>query len=305
MTNLVRSERNVNAEQLEQMAHGAGFIAALDQSGGSTPGALALYGIPRDAYDSDDEMLSLMHAMRERIVTNPAFTGDRILAAILFEDTIDRRFAGSDAAKYLWGEKHVVPFVKVDKGLAPEENGARCMNPMPELDALLDKAIAKGVFGTKMRSFIHLANPVGVQAVVDQQFEIALSILEKGLVPILEPEIDIASPDKQVAESLLRDALVKGLDELTGDQRVMIKLTLPERDDYYVPLIEHPRVVRVVALSGGYTRDQANERLVRNHRMIASFSRALTEGLNVDMSDDGFTAELSSAIEEIYAASIT
>ncbi|WP_298342470.1 fructose bisphosphate aldolase [Ferrimicrobium sp.] len=295
----------MNTEQLEQMTHGAGFIAALDQSGGSTPGALELYGIPRESYDSDEQMLSLMHAMRTRIVTNPSFGGDHILGAILFEDTLDRQFAGVDAATYLWDHKQVVPFVKVDKGLAPEANGARCMNPMPGLNALLDKAITKGVFGTKMRSFIQLGDPVGVQAVVDQQFEIATSILAKGLIPILEPEIDITSPDKQVAESLLRDALLKGLDALDDDQLVMLKLTLPERDDYYASLIEHPKVVRVVALSGGYTRQQAIERLVHNHKMIASFSRALTEGLHVDMSDEAFTAELKSAIEQIYTASIS
>ena len=294
----------MNKEQLDQIAHGAGFIAALDQSGGSTPGALASYGIPREAYHSDDEMLSLMHAMRARIVTSPCFTGERVIGAILFEDTIDRRFEGVDAADYLWNNKHVVPFVKVDKGLAPEADGARCMNPMPDLDALLAKAVAKGVFGTKMRSFIRLANPVGVQAVVDQQFEIADRILAKGLVPILEPEIDIASPDKQAAEDMLRDALKARLDALAEDKLVMVKLTLPERDNHYASLISHPRVVRVVALSGGYTRDEASERLARNHGMIASFSRALTQGLHVDMSDEAFTSELNSAIEQVYLASI-
>lgn len=294
----------MNMEQLDQMGHGAGFIAALDQSGGSTPGALASYGIPRESYHSDEEMLSLMHEMRSRIVTNASFSGNRVIGAILFEDTIDRKFDGVDAAEYLWTKKHVVPFVKVDKGLAPEANGVRCMNPMPDLDALLAKAVDKGVFGTKMRSFIRLANPAGVQAVVDQQFEIADRILAKGLIPILEPEIDIASPEKQAAEDMLRDELVARLDAMTEDELVMVKLTLPERDDHYASIIAHPRVVRVVALSGGYSRDEASDRLSRNHGMIASFSRALTEGLRADMTDEEFTSELNDAIEQVYLASV-
>lgn len=295
----------MNEEQFEKMAYGTGFIAALDQSGGSTPGALEHYGISRDAYGSEDEMLGLMHEMRSRIVTDPSFTGERVVGAILFEDTMDRRIDGLESADYLWRSKRVIPFLKVDKGLAPEASGVRLMNPIPGLDELLAKAVAKGVFGTKMRSFIHLPEPGGIEKVVDQQFDVARQITAAGLVPILEPEVDIHSPDKEAAETLLHDALAERLDRLSADEHVMLKLTLPEHDNLYADLIDHHHVVRVVALSGGYSRDEACERLARNHRMIASFSRALTEGLRVDQSDREFSAELGAAIEQIYAASIT
>ncbi|MEX6430222.1 MAG: fructose bisphosphate aldolase [Ferrimicrobium sp.] len=295
----------MNREQLEQMRYGSGFIAALDQSGGSTPSALAHYGIPPEAYNGDVEMLNLIHEMRARIMTDPSFRGDKIIGAILFEDTMDRQVAGLDTANYLWSMRRVVPFVKVDKGLAAEQDGVRCMNPIPGLEALMERALAHGIFGTKMRSFIRLANPRGVRAIVEQQFEVGRTIVARGLVPILEPEIDITSPEKRLAESLLRDALLEGLGSLSPDELVMLKLTLPEDDDYYRPLIEHPNVVRVVALSGGYSRDEATARLARNHGMIASFSRALTEGLTVDMSDAAFEAEFKSAVEQVFAASIT
>jgi fructose-bisphosphate aldolase class I len=295
----------MNHEQFEKITQGSGFIAALDQSGGSTPAALARYGINHDAYSDDDEMFALMHEMRTRIITNPSFSGDRILATILFEDTIDRDIEGIGSAEYVWTHKHVVPFLKVDKGLAKEADGSRPMNPMPELDALLAKALRRGVFGTKMRSFVHLANPVGIAAVVDQQFAVARQISNAGLVPILEPEIDITSPEKAAAESLLRDALADHLDQLDPKEQLILKLTLPEQPDLYVPLMEHPNVLRVAALSGGYDRQEATKRLARNHNMIASFSRALTEGLEVTMTDEEFTAELEGAIAEVYAASIT
>jgi fructose-bisphosphate aldolase class I len=295
----------MNHEQFEKITQGSGFIAALDQSGGSTPAALARYGINHDAYSDDDEMFALMHEMRTRIITNPSFSGDRILATILFEDTIDRDIEGIGSAEYVWTHKHVVPFLKVDKGLAKEADGSRPMNPMPELDALLAKALRRGVFGTKMRSFVHLANPVGIAAVVDQQFAVARQISNAGLVPILEPEIDITSPEKEAAESLLRDALADHLDQLDPKEQLILKLTLPEQPDLYVPLMEHPNVLRVAALSGGYDRQEATKRLARNHNMIASFSRALTEGLEATMTDEEFTAELEGAIAEVYAASIT
>ena len=295
----------MNHEQFEQVARGAGFIAALDQSGGSTPGALARYGIPHERYHDDDEMFELMHEMRTRIITNPSFSGDRILATILFEDTIDRAIEGIGSAQYVWTIKHVVPFLKVDKGLAKEADGARCMNPMPDLDALLAKGVRQGVFGTKMRSFIHLANPSGITAVLDQQFEIARQIAAAGLVPILEPEVDITSPEKQAAEELLREGLARRLDELAPTENVILKLTLPEQDDLYTPLMTHANVLRVAALSGGYSHKEATERLARNHGMIASFSRGLTEGLVVTMSDEEFTRALERSIAEIYAASIT
>ena len=295
----------MNDEQLEKIARGTGFIAALDQSGGSTPGALARYGIPHESYRDDDEMFELMHEMRTRIITNPSFSGDRILATILFEDTIDRQIEGIGSAEYVWTRKHVVPFLKVDKGLAKEADGARCMNPMPDLDALLAKGVRQGVFGTKMRSFIHLANPSGITAVLDQQFEIARQIAAAGLVPILEPEVDITSPEKQAAEELLREGLARRLDELAPTENVILKLTLPEQDDLYAPLMTHANVLRVAALSGGYSHKEATERLARNHGMIASFSRGLTEGLVVTMSDEEFTRALERSIAEIYAASIT
>ena len=290
---------------LNKVRTGQGFIAALDQSGGSTPKALRLYGIEDDAWSSEDEMFDLMHAMRTRIVTSPAFTGERILGAILFEQTMDRQIGGTGSADYLWSQKQVVPFLKVDKGLADAADGAQVMKPMPGLRALCERAVSLGVFGTKMRSVIQLANADGVTAVVDQQFEVAKEILDTGLVPIIEPEVDIHSPEKEAAEVLLRDRITDQLDALSGDQTVMLKLTIPTVDDFYTPLIEHPRVLRVVALSGGYSRDEANERLSRQHGMIASFSRALTEGLNAAQSDAEFDAMLGSSIESIFAASST
>ncbi|EHB58398.1 fructose-bisphosphate aldolase class-I [Mycolicibacterium rhodesiae JS60] len=292
-----------NIEQAEKVAHGAGFIAALDQSGGSTPKALKLYGIAEDAYSSDEQMFDLVHEMRTRIITSPAFDGDRILAAILFEMTMDREIEGRPTADYLWNVKKVVPILKVDKGLAAEEDGAAVMKPIDGLDALLARAVDKGIFGTKMRSVIKLPG-AGVEAVVDQQFEVARQILAAGLVPIIEPEVDINSPEKGQAEEQLKAAILRHLDTL-GDQQVMLKLTLPDTDDLYRELVEHPRVMRVVALSGGYDRTGACERLARNHGVIASFSRALTEGLTAQQSDDEFDKTLDEAIAEIAAASRT
>jgi len=290
---------------LNKVRNGQGFIAALDQSGGSTPKALKLYGIGEDDWSNEDEMFDLMHAMRTRIVTSPAFTGDRVLGAILFEQTMDRQIEGTGSADYLWSQRQVVPFLKVDKGLADAENGAQVMKPMPGLRELCDRAVGLGVFGTKMRSVIQLANETGVNAVVDQQFDVAKEIIAAGLVPIIEPEVDIHSPEKQDAEALLLARITQQLDALGADQTVMLKLSIPTVDDFYTPLIAHPRVVRVVALSGGYSREEANERLARQHGMIASFSRALTEGLSVSQTDDEFDAMLSSAIASIYEASIT
>ena len=290
---------------LQKVRTGSGFIAALDQSGGSTPKALALYGITDDAWSTEDEMFDLMHAMRTRIVMSPAFTGDRVLGAILFEQTMDRQIGGLGSAEYLWSVKHVVPFLKVDKGLADAVDGAQVMKPIGGLSELLERAVGLGVFGTKMRSVVQLANESGVNAVVDQQFEVAAEIVAAGLVPIIEPEVDIHSPEKQAAEGLLRDRIALRLDELSADQTVMLKLSIPTVDDFYSDLIAHPRVARVVALSGGYPRDEANERLARNHDMIASFSRALTEGLSAGQSDAEFDAALSETIDGIYAASIT
>ena len=264
----------MNEQQLGKIRDQDGFIAALDQSGGSTPKALRLYGIEDGAYSGDDEMFSIIHGMRTRIVTSPSFGGDRILGAILFENTMDREIEGKPSARYLWEEKGVVPFLKVDKGLAAEADGAQVMKPMPALDSLLARAKESGVFGTKMRSVIQLANPAGVKAVVDQQFEIGRRILDAGLVPIIEPEIDIHSPEKEQAEVLLKDALLAHLDALASGQKVMLKLTLPERDDFYAECVEHPNVLRVAALSGGYTREEANARMTRNHGVVASFSRA-------------------------------
>ncbi len=294
----------MNNEQLERMSHGTGFIAALDQSGGSTPGALTRYGIPRESY-SDEEMPTLIHEMRSRIITNPRFSSEHILAAILFEDTVDREIEGIGSARYLWEKKHIVPFLKTDKGLAEEANGVQLMKPMSDFNMFIDKGLQKGVFGTKMRSVIHLANPTGIAAVVDQQFEFGEQILKAGLVPILEPEVDVKSSEKEAAESLLRDSLASHLDQLGHDDMVILKLTLPEQNDLYVPLMKHRNVIRVAALSGGYSREESTERLARNHGMIASFSRALTEGLEVTMSDDEFTAALERSIEQIYEASIT
>jgi len=287
------------------MRSGAGFIAALDQSGGSTPKALALYGVGEDAYSGEAEMFDQIHAMRSRIATAPAFTGDKVLGAILFEMTMDRAIEGKPAAEFLWDERRVVPFLKVDKGLADEENGCQVMKPMPDLDALLDRAVAAGIFGTKMRSLISAANAEGIKAVVDQQFEVAHRIVAKGLVPIIEPEVSIACPDKAKAEDILLEEISGHLDALGEDELVMLKLTIPTIANHYATLIANPKVVRVVALSGGYSRDKANALLSENTAMIASFSRALTEGLTVDMTEDAFNAAIGAAIEGIYQASIT
>jgi fructose-bisphosphate aldolase class I len=293
------------SEMFEHMKNGNGFIAALDQSGGSTPKALRLYGVDEGQYSNDTEMFDRIHEMRTRIITSPSFNGDRVLGAILFENTMDREIEGRGSAEYLWKEKGVVPFLKVDKGLADEVDGAQVMKPMPDLDPLLERAVEAGVFGTKMRSFITEANRNGVDAVVDQQFEVGRQIVAHGLVPIIEPEVDIKSATKGEAEELLRAAIRDRLNGLDPDQHVMLKLSIPSEDDFYRPLIEHPNVVRVVALSGGYSRDEANARLARNHGMIASFSRALTEGLTAQMSDDEFDKALDAAIDSIFAASKT
>jgi len=283
----------------------AGFIAALDQSGGSTPKALKLYGIPESAYSGDAAMMDLIHAMRTRIITSPSFNGDRILAAILFENTMDRSIEGRPTAEYLWEVKKVVPILKVDKGLEAEANGVQLMKPMPDLDKLLARARAKGIFGTKMRSVIKQANAAGINAVVKQQFEIARQIIAAGLVPIIEPEVDIHCPDKAAAEDLLKAAILVSLNELPEGDLVMLKLTIPSKDNLYTDCIKHPRVLKVVALSGGYSRDEANEKLARQHNMVASFSRALTEGLTAQQSDAQFNAALDKAIESIYQASKT
>lgn len=295
----------MNKEMAQKFSSAPGFIAALDQSGGSTPKALKLYGIEESAYSNDEEMFNLVHAMRARIITNPAFTGERVLAAILFEGTMDRDIEGMGTSEYLWKVKNIVPVVKVDKGLEAEANGAQVMKAMPDLDSLLARAVSKGVFGTKMRSVIKSNNDAGITAVVDQQFEIGLQILNAGLVPILEPEVDIHSPEKAAIEATLLDKLLAGLDRIPADKQVVFKLSLPSHNDFYAPLIAHPRVMRVVALSGGYSRDEACDILANNHGMIASFSRALSEGLTAQMSDAEFTATLDAAIAEIYAASIT
>ena len=295
----------MNDRQLDKMRTREGFIAALDQSGGSTPKALRLYGIDENAWSGDDEMFDTVHAMRTRIVTSPSFGGDRILGAILFENTMDREIGGRPSARYLWEEKNVVPFLKVDKGLAEEADGVQPMKPMPALDPLLARAQENGIFGTKMRSVVKLANPAGVKAVVDQQFAIGRRILEAGLVPIIEPEIDIHSPEKEQAEVLLKDALLAHLDALGPDRQVMLKLTLPERDDFYAECVKHPGVLRVAALSGGYTREEANARMMRNPGVIASFSRALTEGLTAQQTDEEFNAMLDGSIGSIFEASRT
>jgi fructose-bisphosphate aldolase class I len=295
----------MNQEQYGKVRSAKGFIAALDQSGGSTPKALRLYGISEDAYSGDDEMFKLVHEMRSRIITSPAFDGDRILGAILFEMTMDRQVEGRDTADYLWNVKHVVPFLKVDKGLADESNGVQVMKPIPDLDDLLARANAKGIFGTKMRSVIKLADEGGVKQVVDQQFEIGHTIIGAGLVPIIEPEVDIKSPSKAEAEDQLHAAILGHLEQLSADQHVMLKLTLPEQDNLYADLVAHPQVVRVVALSGGYSREEADARLTRNRGVVASFSRALTEGLSAQQTDDEFNAMLDTSIAEIFAASST
>jgi fructose-bisphosphate aldolase class I len=291
--------------QLERMRTHPGFIAALDQSGGSTPNALRTYGIKEDAWSNEEQMFAIVHHMRTRIVTSPAFTGKRILGAILFENTIDRDIEGKPAADYLWNVKRVVPFLKVDTGLAGEHRGVQLMKPMPELAALLDKAKAKRVFGTKMRSFVKHANEAGVKEIVTQQFEAARQIIAAGLVPIVEPEVDIHCPDKAKAEELLKAAVLEELHGLTAGQLLMLKLTLPDKDDLYAEFVSHPKVVRVVALSGGYTRDEGNERLRRNHGVVASFSRALVEGLSAQQSDAEFNAMLDASIHSIFEASNT
>ena len=299
------NRQRMNQEQAAKVREGKGFIAALDQSGGSTPKALALYGVGADAFSTDDEMFTRVHEMRTRIVTSRSFNGERVLGAILFEDTMDRQVEGKDSPDYLWLVKGVVPFLKVDKGLADDADGAQVMKPIPGLDDLLGRAVAKGVFGTKMRSVIKLADPVGVAAVVDQQFEVGRQILAHGLVPIIEPEVDITSPQKAEAEALLKAALLAQVDSLGPDERIMLKLTLPEEDGFYAELVQHPNVLKVVALSGGYSRQEANSRLGRNPGVIASFSRALTEGLTAQQSDAEFDAALDSSIQSIYEASIT
>jgi fructose-bisphosphate aldolase, class I len=296
---------NIFEQQKTKFRTQPGFIAALDQSGGSTPKALQLYGIADSAWSGDAAMMDLVHAMRVRIVTSPSFNGDRILAAILFEDTMDRDILGRPTAQYLWEVKQVVPLLKVDKGLEAEANGVQLMKPMPDLDRLLARARAKGIFGTKMRSVIKQANPAGIHAVVDQQFEIARKIIAAGLVPIIEPEVDIKCPDKAAAEELLKAAVIASLGSLPEGQQVMLKLTLPNTDNLYAECIAHPRVLRVVALSGGYSRDEANARLARQHNMVASFSRALTEGLTAQQSDAEFNAALDRAIASIFEASNT
>jgi fructose-bisphosphate aldolase class I len=295
----------MNADQLQRMEHGRGFIAALDQSGGSTPRALALYGVPEDSYSGDREMFDLMHAMRSRIVTSPSFGGDRVLAAILFADTLERQFDGGDAADYLWRVKNVLTFVKVDKGLAEQVDGVQLMRPLADLDATLDRAREKGVFGTKMRSMIKLADAAGIAVVVGQQFALARQIRAGDLMPILEPEIDINCPQKQQAEVLLKAALREQLGLLGASDRVMLKLTLPDLDGFYTEFVEHPKVLRVAGLSGGYSRDLATGLLARNPGMIASFSRALTEGLTAQQSDVEFEARLSDSIDSIFSASTT
>jgi len=292
-------------KQLQKMKTQPGFIAALDQSGGSTPKALGLYGVTEDAWSNDDEMFAVVHEMRTRIMTSPAFNGDRILGAILFENTMDREVEGQPTARFLWNEKKVVPFLKVDKGLADVEDGAQIMNPMPELGALLAKARANGIFGTKMRSVIKEANAAGIEAVVKQQFEIGRQIVAAGLVPIIEPELDINCPDKAAAEDMLHAGIIDELNGLGEDALVMLKLTLPEKDNLYADCVAHPNVVRVVALSGGYSREEANDRLSRQNGMVASFSRALSEGLTAQQSDEDFNAMLDASIASICEASGT
>ena len=295
----------VNPEQLDRMRNGKGFIAALDQSGGSTPKALKLYGIDESEYSGEAQMFDLMHAMRTRMIKSKAFTGDRVLGAILFEGTMDRDIDGLGSAEFLWTKKRVVPFLKVDKGLADETDGVQVMKPMPELDELLKRAVAKGIFGTKMRSVIKLASRSGIEAVVKQQFEVGRQIIAHGLVPIIEPEVDIKSPQKKEAEEMLRSAILTELAKQPASQPVMLKLTIPSTPNFYADLIKHPSVVRVVALSGGYSRDDANRMLSENHGMIASFSRALSEGLSAKQSQADFDAMLDATIAGIYAASIT
>jgi fructose-bisphosphate aldolase, class I len=293
----------VNAEQLQKIKTGPGFIAALDQSGGSTPKALRLYGIEENTWSSDEEMFTIVHQMRTRIITSPAFNGERIIGAILFENTMDREIERQPTADYLWNVKQVVPFLKVDKGLAAEKDGVQLMKPMPMLAALLEKARAKRIFGTKMRSVIKQADEAGIKNIVIQQFEIARQIISANLIPIIEPEIDIHCPEKGKAEQLLKAAILEKVNELPDGQFVMLKLTLPEQDDFYAEFVKHPRVLRVVALSGGYSREEANSRLRKNHGVVASFSRALVEGLTAQQSDAEFNAMLDKSIQSIFDAS--
>jgi fructose-bisphosphate aldolase, class I len=297
--------RVLHEDQLQKMKTHPGFIAALDQSGGSTPHALALYGIKDHSWSDDDEMFDLVHEMRTRVITSPSFTGERIIGAILFEDTMDREIKGEPSADYLWNVKRVVPFLKVDKGLEAEKDGVQMMKPMPELAPLLEKAKSKRIFGTKMRSLIKQANPAGIKKIVGQQFEFAGQIMAAGLIPIVEPEVDIHCPDKSTAETLLKAAILEKLNILETGQQVMLKLTLPEQADLYGEFVHHPRVVRVVALSGGYTREEADDRLRKNHGVVASFSRALLEGLLKNQSDAEFDTTLDASIRSIYGASIT
>jgi fructose-bisphosphate aldolase, class I len=296
---------DLNEQQLQKMKTHPGFIAALDQSGGSTPNALRLYGIQEDAWSNEDEMFAIVHQMRTRLITSPGFTGERILAAILFENTMDRDIEGQPTADYLWNVKRVVPFLKVDQGLAAEKDGVQLMRPMPALAVLLDKAKAKGIFGTKMRSVIKQAQAAGIEDIVSQQFEAAGQIIAAGLVPIVEPEVDIHCPEKAKAEALLKAAVLKKLNDLPAGQLIMLKLTLPEQDDLYADFVKHSNVVRVVALSGGYSREEANHRLRRNHGVVASFSRALVEGLTAQQSDAEFNALLDAYIQSIFEASNT
>ena len=293
------------ADQAEKMTSGPGFVAALDQSGGSTPKALKLYGIDENAYKDDDQMFDLIHQMRCRIMQSPAFNGNKVIGAILFENTMDREVAGKSAADFLWDERRIVPFLKVDKGLADENNGVQLMKPMPDLESLLERASAAGIFGTKMRSVINRADNKGIEENVSQQFEMGQTILGYGLVPIIEPEVNIKIEDKAEAEEILLENLMKHLDTLQGEQKVMLKLTLPEKANLYSPAIDHAKVMRVVALSGGYTREESNLRLRSNLGMTASFSRALTEGLSAQQSDEIFNNTLSQTINDIYEASIT
>jgi fructose-bisphosphate aldolase, class I len=295
----------LNEQQLQKIKTHPGFIAALDQSGGSTPGALCLYGIKDGTWSNDDEMFAIVHQMRTRIITSPSFTGERIIAAILFENTMDRDIERRPTADYLWNVKHIVPFLKVDKGIEAEKDGVQLLKPLPELAALLDKAKAKGIFGTKMRSFIKQANAAGINDIVSQQFEVAGQIIAAGLVPIIEPEVDIHCPDRARAEEFLKAAILEELDELPAGRLVMLKLTLPERDDFYADCVRHPKVLRMVALSGGFSREEANDRLRKNHGVVASFSRALAEGLSVEQSDTEFNALLDESIQKIYEASNT
>ncbi|GAB3062824.1 fructose bisphosphate aldolase [Salinicoccus sesuvii] len=293
----------MNQQQFDKVKNGKGFIAALDQSGGSTPKALLGYGVQEDAYSNEDEMFTLVHEMRTRIITSPSFNADRILGAILFEQTMDREIDGKYTAEYL-ADKGIVPFLKVDKGLADEKDGVQLMKPMPELDQLLERAKERGIFGTKMRSNILEPNEQGIKEVVDQQFEVGRQILDAGLMPIIEPEVNVYSENKAESEKILREEIEKYLDQLTGDEQVMLKLSIPTHANEYKSLIEHPRVLRVVALSGGYSRDEANEKLRENEGLIASFSRALAAELNVNQSDEEFDKKLKEAVDTIYDASV-